>query len=738
MTNRLEMNRRQFVVTTAVVGGGMAIGFGPPAGLGQALAAEGDVEFSAWFTIGADDTITVRVPSSNSGVGGHTSAPMIVCEELHCDWTKVRTEPFPPTRNVLEKGVYTAAFGNAKAVGRERDKLLRAGASGRERLKAAAAQQWGVPVSEIDTKDSKLIHKPTGRTLRYGEVAAKAAAIKLDAEPKIKPMNEWTFLGKPQPQLETRGMVNGSAIFGIDVKIPGMLYAAVKACPVIGGKLKSFDANAIKDRPGVVKVVALGGPGSDKSTVDTRESRLEAAVAVVADHYWTAKSALDILPVEWDEGPAGKLSSEDFHRAFTAKLNEPGAEAKNIGDVVAAMKTAEKIIEAVYETPYIDHAVMEPFNATVQVRPDRVEVWNGVQDTIKALTVVAEESGVAPGKVFINQTLAGGSFGRRSKSDEIRQAIAIAMQVGDGRPVQLIWSREETMRHNHMRPLAISKFQCGLNKEGWPVAWFNRHVSHSTGQQYNPDAFKGLDASALRNLSVDNEYSIPNTRVEYTAMQTNILTGSWRGPGGNQTLFMLECFMDEVALAGGKDPVELRRWLLRDAKDKGWLQVLNEVATKAQWGKPLPKGRAQGIAIGTDHGTIIAEVAEVSVSRGGEVKVHSVDAAFDLGHVLNPDGVRNQVEGGIVMGVSATLNEEITVKNGRVVQGNFDDYPLLRIVDSPVVRTHFGGNTGGSKLTPIGEPPTVILPPAVCNAIFRACGKRVRTLPVRNHDLSWS
>ena len=721
MTNRLEMNRRQFVVTTAAVGGGMALGVDlPMSGGGKALAAAGDVEFGALIVIGVDDTITIRAAGANVGNGVRTASALLVCEELNCDWAKVRTEGLTVTRNVDAGGVYSNMFGNARMFNKV-ESLPQAGASARERLKTAAAQQWNVPVAEIDAKDSKLTHRPTGRTLRYGEVAAKAATIKLDAEPKIKPMDQWTLIGKGQPTIEAKSIVNGSMKFAIDVRLPNMLHAVIKQSPVRGGSLKSFNADAIKDRPGVVKVIALG-PHMDKSTAATADSALQHSVVVIAEQYWQAKTALDLLPVEWDDGPAGKTNTEDLRKQFIAKLQTPGKEGKKVGDAVGAMKNAVKVIEATYETGYIDHALMEVMNSTVLYTPDRVDIWSSAKSGITAQPVAAEQAGIDPKKVFVNseELYLGGDFGRRGRSEDIRQSVAIAMQV-PGRPVKLIWSREEQMRQGYYRPMAITKFTAGLGADGFPIAWITRHAGES-----------------LASLGPDFDYNLPNLLVEHHAEKTHIRIGAYRGPGHNQNPFAGESFMDEVALAGGKDPVELRRYLLRDVKDKGWLTSLNEVATKAQWGKPLPKGRAQGFAIFQRAETQVAEIAEVSVTPGGEIKVHTVDVAFDVGRVLNPGPFANQLEGGIMFGLNDTLYSEITIRNGRVVEGNFDDYPMLRIADAPQVRIHWGGLTGGNKVSPIGEQPNPPLPAAICNAIFRATGKRIRSLPLRNHDLSWA
>ena len=739
MTDRLNMNRRQFVVTTAVVGGGMAIGVEP--GLMRSALAAGEIEVNPWVLIAPDGIVTVRVGKADIGNGTSSTVAMFVCEELACDWAKVQLSATDPTFDRSVNKVFSGKMGGGAFGGNRSiphlEQAQQAGASARERLKAAAAAEWSVPVGEITVANGEAVHARTSKKAGFGALAARAATIKLDAEPKIKTADQWTLLGKGASRLDVREKVNGSAIFGLDVRLPNMLYAAVRQSPAQGGKLKSFNADAVKGLPGVHSVVAVGTGEESAKVRGADNSALQAAVAVVADTYWHAKTALDVLPIEWDNGPGGGKGTEDLRKEFFAAMEKPGMVAQNKGDAMAAMKTASKVIEAVYETPYADHALMEPLNATVLVAADRVDVWVSTQGPDKAMSVASDVTGVAADKVHYHNVVAGGGFGRRTVNDETRLAVAIAAKV-PGRPVKTVQSREETMRQGRYRPMALSKFQAGIGADGLPVAWFNRHVSHSTGQQYDAANFKGLDASALRTLQVDNAYSIPNTLVEYHAMQTNLLTGPWRGPGANQNAFKIESFVDEVALAGGKDPLELRRWLLREAKDAGWLKVLNEAASKSNWGKPLPKGSAQGMAICLDHGTIICEVAEVTVSQSGELKVHSIDIAFDTGRVMNPDGVKNQMEGGVMFGLNMALNEQITVRNGRVVEGNFDDYPMIRIDQAPKVNVHFGGLTGGDKLMPVGEPPTPPVPPAVSNAIFRATGKRIRSLPLRNHDLSWS
>lgn len=732
-----NMDRRQFIVTAVAMGGGLAIGLAPQhARADAANPGAGEVELNAWLAITVDGAVILRTPKGEAGNGTNSSMVMYLSEELGCDPTQVRLEAAQVNRDFREDGVYSAQGGHETwFAGRSnelRELVQQVGASARERLKAAAAAQWRVPAAELVSKDRAILHPATGRTLGYGALAAAAAAVVLTQEPAIKTPDQWTLLGKTSVrQLNALSKVNGSGIYGIDVRVPGMLYAAIAHAPSQGASLRSFNPSAVEKMPGVVKVLALG-TGADRSTPATFQSRLRHAVVVVADHYWAARKAIDALPIDWDEGPLAQASSEGYREQYLAKLDLPGKVALNTGDNAAAMQGATRVVEAVYESPYLEHAPMEPLNATAHVTADRVDLWVSTQQQETARRVAAEESGLGEDKVFLHPVMVGGQFGRRNHNDETRQAVAIAKAVG--RPVKLIWSREEMTRQGRYRPNAVTKFRAALGADGLPNAWFVRQVSHSFQLQQDP-SFDGFDVIAMRPLSTENAYMIDNSLIEFHAMVTNVMAHSFRGSGSG---FQLESFIDEIAHAGGKDPVELRRWLLRNAKDPGWLRVLNEVAEKSEWGKPLPRGRAQGMAMVLDHGNINAQVAEVSVSPEGVVKVHSIDVAFDCGHVINPDGVRAQMEGGILFGLSNTLREEITIDKGRVVQGNFDDYPLLRIAEAPVVRVHFGGNTGGDKCEPCGEAPVPPVTPAVCNAIFRATGKRIRSFPLSKHDLSWA
>jgi isoquinoline 1-oxidoreductase beta subunit len=729
MTMEHKISRRQFVISTAAIGGGLVLGFFLPSRQAEAAdiaqkpwtpPTEGGKEVNAWLVIGSDDTVLIRVAQSEMGEGVFTSMPMIVAEELECDWTKVRAEYASANRSLRENRVYQRmATGGSGAVRRSREYLQQAGASARARLVAAAAQQWGVPAGECKVENGLIIHPASKRQVNYGSVAAAAASVKLDAEPAIKTPDQFKLLGKPQKRLDVPLKVDGSATFGIDVRLPDMLYASVLTCPVFGGKLKRYDFETIKNMPGVQTAVEVPG-----------------GIAVVANSFWRAKTALEVMPVEWDFGEAAKTGSEAFRQTFRAALEKPGVvpEKGEKGDALAAISKAAKVVEADYEVPYLAHATMEPMNCTAQVTPQRVDVWVGTQNPEGALAAAAEVAGVAPENVYVHNCFLGGGFGRRSRSDEVRQAVSVAKATG-GRPVKLLWTREEDIRHDIYRPMATVRFRAGLDANGMPIAFFNRSVTHSILSGFRPDDVKsGVDRTSVEGLT-NIPYGFAEYRFEHLIQNTHVPVWFWRSVGSSQNAFVLESFIDELAHAASKDPVELRRLLLKGHAD--WLHVLETVAQKANWGKAMPKGTAQGIAIHECYGSIVGEVAEVEVSRRGEVRVERVVCAVDCGHVVNPLTVEMQMEGGIVYGLTAALYGQITIENGHVAEGNFDNYQMLRVNQMPEVETHLA-LTGGTKWGGIGEPGVPPIAPAVCNAIFKITGKRIRSLPLMNHDLRWA
>ncbi len=734
MSQTILLDRRKFLITSAVVAGALAISV--KILTSDAKDQESAASFGVWLSILQDGTPVLTTPKIETGNGTNSSMAMFLCEELDCDPSSVRLEEADINRDYREGKVISSTGGYlAWFSGRSnqfREAVQQAGASARERLKKAAADRWDVAMEDISSSDGTMRHAASGRSFGYGELALAAASVKLPEEPQIKKAEDWTLIGKRSlHQLNSARKVDGSGVYGIDVQVPGMLYASVLQAPVQGAQLRSFNAGTVRTMPGVKKIVLLG-PKNDKSTPATRLSRLRSAIVVVADHYWNAKRATDAIEADWDEGAAGAVTSETIRARFRAKLDEPSKTERRLGDFEAAMAIAATVVEADYEAPYQEHAAMEPLNATAHFQPDRLDLWAPTQKLDTAMAIAVEESGLKPEQIFFHPVMVGGQFGRRNPNDETRQAVAIAMAVG--KPVKLIWSREEVTRQGAYRPYALTRFRAGLGPDGFPNAWFVRQVGHSYQRQLDPD-FDGFDVIAMRPIATETEYSFDNVNLECHNMMTHVLVNSFRGSGAT---FQVESFIDEIAHAGGADPVELRRWLLRNAKDPGWLKVLNEVAEKSKWGKPLPRGRAQGIAINLDHGTITGQVAEVSVSPDGKLTVHSIDVAFDVGTVINPEGLRAQMEGGILFGLSNTLREEITFKDGRVEQSNFHDYEVLRMAETPEIRVHFGGNTGGKKLEPCGETPVPPVAPAICNAIFRATGKRVRSIPLKKHDLSWS
>jgi isoquinoline 1-oxidoreductase subunit beta len=744
------MSRRQFVVTTLAVGGGLALGvsFSDKGVKGatnaarisrrpwESLAGPSDVEVGPWLMIAPDDTVTIRIGQSEMGQGVITSCAKMVAEELECDWSKVRAEYVSVNRHFRENLVYKRlATISSSSVRLGRPYLQQAGASARERLMAAAAETWGAPRLELTVKDGVITHTPTGRTLRYGQVAQKAAAITLPAEPKIKTPDQYTLLKKPTKLLDVPLKVDGSATYGIDVRVPNMLYAAAKACPVFQGKVKGYNADVVKNRPGVHSVVEFSG------------EEIEAGVAVIADSYWRAKTALELLPLEWDEGTRGNDSSEEYFQASRALLDKPGATVvTRKGDPETTLRDAAHVVEAVYEVPYLDHAVMEPFNCTAQVTPDRVDIWAGSQNPEEATTGAAKISGVPVQNVYFHNCFIGGGFGRRGNQDDVRQAVAIAKQLG-GRPVKVIWSREETTQHGHYRPMRTSRFRAALGPDGMPLAWHTRVIGNDENFALGDQRRPGDDEQLIRGLH-KLPYFVPNQLFDYHLRNTGVPTGPWTSVGRSQNEFFLESFVDELAHAAGKDPYRYRRALLEANTEfsfaRGWIQVLDAVADNSGWGRQLPAGTGMGIAMGDSRRitrteiTICAAVATVSVGKDGQVRVEKLDVALDTGPFLvNPLAAERQAEMQAAMGVAATLFQEITIEKGRVTQTNFDTLPLLKPKEMPEVRIHFVRATD-DPIAGIGEEIIGWVAPSICNAVFAATGKRIRSLPLKKHDLSWT
>jgi len=753
----MTMNRRRFLVTTSIVAGGMALMFSRIRAAGSLDSPVGprpwgpDVargnEFTPWIEIDGRGIVTLRVPNQENGNGTVTQMAMNVAEELACAWSDIRVEFASAQRNFLEGGVYTKAFlpfFSGHATDTERMKYtMQLGASARERLKAAAASRWGVPATEIVAAHSRLTHRATGRAIGYGEVAAQAAQIKLEPEPVLKPESEWTLIGKKSPsRINIPDIATGKAIYGIDVKVPGMVYATLMQAPIQGGRLKSYDPEKIRSMPGVRAIVVVDPAKSRNSPVKPEtmwglgDTVAQHAVAVIADHFWQAKRALEALPVEWEPGVGAKTeSAESIYSAMRTKRDsEPGKVLLEKGNV--GVVTDGAVVEVEYQTPYCENAVMEPLNGTALVTADSVEVWCPTQDSRQAYWTAIDETGMPPERVKLHPTYMGGGFGRRTQSEDIRMVVAIAKEF-PGVPVQTIWTREEMFRQGRYRTPVATRFKGVLDaKTGLPKAVIghtvfagDRPLFHLTQGYLDPPYF--------------NTGIIPNVRLSQSSLPVHVLNGAYRGPCFNSHAFIIESFIDECAIAAGIDPLDYRLKLLA-TWEKSWSDCLKVVADKIGWGRKLPRGEGLGIAISAwptvqkNTGSVLAAAAHVQVTPKGELTVKQVDLAFDCGRVANADAVRAQVEGGTIFGLNMTLNEEMTLKNGAMVEGNFDHYPMLRIADVPQINVHFDALSGQERFDIMGEVPVGPVGPAVGNAIFQATGKRLRSTPFRNMDLSWA
>jgi len=730
--NDLEMHeavnagRRSFLKAGAVAGGGLLLGFHLPLvnRTGEADAAEKDFVPNAWIRIDADDTVTLRVASSEMGQGVYTAIPMLLAEELECDWARIKVEMAPADKAYINPIIGMQLTGGSTAVRAFWTPLRQAGAAARDLLIRAAAQGWKVKEEECRAENGVVLHTSSQRKASYGELAAKAATLPVPSEVFLKEPGEFKLIGKTTPRLDTPLKVNGSAVFGMDVKLPGLLTAVVARCPVFGGKPKKFDATKAKDVPGVRQVLSI-----------------HSGIAVVADSFWAAQQARAVLMVEWDEGTHAKLNSTAIRKQLERALKKKGVNARNDGDAATALKAAAKRIEAVYETPYLAHACMEPMNCTAQVKKDSCELWAPTQNQSAAQFVASQITGLPPEKVKVNTTFLGGGFGRRGEQDFVAEAVQLAMATGA--PVKLIWTREDDMHHDYYRPATLNRLSAALDKDGMPVAWRHEIAGGSIFSRVFPDSIKnGIDNTSVEGAA-NLPYAIPSLQVTWAMENGAVPVGFWRSVGSSQNAYITECFLDELAAAAGKDPYEYRRVLL--TKHPRHLGVLELAAKKAGWGSPLPAGRTRGIAVAESFGSYCAQVAEVSVAGGqgrsrlpasrdtspsmDVVRVHRVVCAIDCGQVVNPDTVVAQMESGIVYGLTAALKGEITIKSGRVEQSNFHDYPLLRFDELPEIEVYIvksSENPGG-----VGEPGTPPIAPAVANAVFAATGKPVRKLPIR-------
>jgi len=712
------ITRRQFLVSATA--GGLSLAFHVPFGR-DAGAQQAAPEINAWVVVQPDETVVIRIARSEMGQGTLTGLAQLVAEELECDWARVKTEYPTPGQSLARNRVWgNFSTGGSRGVRESQDYMRKGGAAARMLLMQAAASEWGVALSELTVSKGTVSHPASGRSNTYGNLAAAAARLPAPTQVSLKDPASWKLAGKRLARLDTADKVNGRQVYGIDLQMPGMLNAAIRDCPVFGGKLQRFDESAALSRPGVRKVVRVG----------------DSAVAVLADTWWQAKTALDALPVEWDFGPHANASSEAFAEVLREALDAPQAIVGNQnGDARAALAAATRTVEAIYGYPHQNHATMEPMNAVARVTADRCEVWTPTQNGEAALAAASEASGLPASRCEVYKLHLGGGFGRRGAvHDWVRQAVAIAKQV-PGTPVKLLWSREEDMQHGRYHPVTQCKLKAALDADGNITGLHMRIAGQSILAGVFPQNIRdGKDPVVFQGLNPGGPeaaigYSFPNLLIDHAMRNPHVPPGFWRGVNLNQNTIYLECFIDEIAHASGQDPLQLRRKLM--AKHPKNLAVLEAVAQRAGWGSPAPEidGHKvfRGLAQTHGFGSYVAACAEVSVSRTGTLKIHRIIAATDCGHAVNPQQIEAQIEGSFAYGLSA-LFAHCTVKDGRIEQANFDSYPPMLMSQMPKVESIVmpsGGFWGG-----VGEPTIAVAAPAVLNAIFAATGKRLRQLPV--------
>ncbi len=711
-----EVNRRSFVIGASAAGGGLALGFAIPfAASSAAPPGTAAPEITCWIVVAPDNTVTIRVAHAEMGQGALTGLAMLVAEELECDWAAVKTEFVSPAENLRRGQLWgDTSTGASRSIASSQAYLRRAGATARAMLIAAAAARWRVPAAHCSARNSVIVHEPSGRRLTFGAVAADAAKIGPPSKVDVKPPRAWKLAGTPRKRLDVFDKVTAKPVYAIDVRLPGMLYAAIMQCPVFGGALKSIDYSPIVAMAGVRGVVPMPD-----------------AVAVVADSWWRAKRAIDALQVDWDDCGNGAVSGASIADAVRAGLAASGSQiGRADGDAAAALSRAARRIEADYAVPFLAHATMEPQTCTAHVTSDGVEIWVPTQDPATALATAALAAGVPNDKVTVHRMMLGGGFGRRGPIQEyIRQAVVVAKEFEE--PVKLAWSREQDIAHDLYRPCGMARLTAGLDDDGMPVAWTIRLAGPSFVASLVPGFGANIiDRTFVSGLAEEMPYDVPNYLVDSVVCPTPVPLGVWRAINYTQNAFYKESFVDEMAHAASIDPYLYRRKLLN--KSPRNLAVLDAVAKHADWGAPLPAGVFRGIALNEACGSYCAQVVEASAGAGG-VRVHRVVSAIDPGHVVNPLSVEMQTQGAIIYALTAALDGEITIKDGAAEQSNFDTYRMLRLADAPKVETvivpsgHFWGG--------VGEPPVPPLAPALCNAIFAATGTRIRSLPLKNHDL---
>ncbi len=722
----MKMNRRTFIVSSSATAGGLALGFGLPFGAKLAEAqADATPEINAWVVIKPNDTVVIRMARSEMGQGTITGLAQLVAEELECDWNKVTYEYPTPGTSLKRKRVWgDFSTGGSRGIRTSHDYVRMGGATARVMLVQAAANQWKVPASECTAANSVITHTPSGRKTTFGKVAAEAARLDPPKNVKLKDPKEWKVIGKPLKRLDTADKVTGKQVYGFDLKLPGMLNAAIKDCPVFGGKVKSFDAGRVMGMKGVKKVVPVG----------------DSAVAVVAETWWQAKSALDVLPIEWDNGKNAKVSQESVLAMLKEGLGAEQAFVGNqAGDVKAGLAGAAKKIEATYFYPWQNHAPMEPMNATARYTPDRCEVWVPTQDGEASFAALLAASGLPADKCDVHKLNLGGGFGRRGAfQDYVTQAVTIAKEI-PGTPVKLLWTREEDMQHGHYHPIMMAKLTGGLDQQGNLVGLHIRLSGQSILAAVRPhivEQQKGRDPLTFQGLADTGEhsfgYSIPNLLIDHAMRNPHVPPGFWRGVNINQNAVFMECFMDELAQAAGQDELEFRRKNMQGLPRN--LGVLNAVAERIGWSKPAKQGVYRGLAQMKAFNSFVAAACEISVEGGNKVKIHRIVAATDPGYAVNPAQIERQVSGSFVYGLSGLFMQECTVKDGAIAQTNFHDYPSMRIAQMPKVETIIIAN-GGDIWGGIGEPTICVAAPAVMNAFYKATGKRLRDVPLKHHGI---